>query len=236
MSWKAVSVILTYLTKKYSYNDEWIKELCDDIFEEIVPDKKSDAKKSFSQDILDRKDVLEEEFKKKYMNFEDKPYCIRKNFWDKKMDLESKKPKGLGNVPTDEEIKEMDDDEKDEATFTYKEHCYETDLHEFDKNMKFEDYGQNFEETEVNEDAEGDDKDKPSKTDVEFNLNLKYKTELKKQEGKMGSDNSKKLKQARSDGFLNLEMRSLTIASFLRCLYASIEFSPNYELRQEVIK
>lgn len=153
ITWDAVQVVLVYLTKKYSYNEEWIKLLCDDVFEETVPEKKSDAKKSFAQDIFSKNETLEEEFKKKYMNFEEKPYCIRKNFWDKKMELESKKPKGLGQVPTDDEIKEMDDDEKEVAIFTHKEHCYETEMYDFDKNMKFEEYGQNFEA----ENDEGDE-------------------------------------------------------------------------------
>ena len=39
----------------------------------------------------------------------------------------------------------------------------------------------------------------------------------------------------RKDGFLNKKIRYLTIAAYLRCLIAAIEYAPEYELRQDTI-
>jgi len=39
------------------------------------------------------------------------------------------------------------------------------------------------------------------------------------------------MKEYREDGFQNKELRSLSVAAFLRCLYAVIEFSPNIRLK-----
>ena len=43
------------------------------------------------------------------------------------------------------------------------------------------------------------------------------------------------MKEKRGDGFLNFKFRSLTIAAYLRCLYAAIEYSPSYNLKQYAI-
>lgn len=40
----------------------------------------------------------------------------------------------------------------------------------------------------------------------------------------------------RGDGFLNKELRNLTVAAYLRCLMAAIEYAPDYELRQDTIR
>lgn len=42
-------------------------------------------------------------------------------------------------------------------------------------------------------------------------------------------------KEQRGDGFLNKAIRSMTIAAYLRCLYASVEYAPNVELRKQAI-
>ena len=49
------------------------------------------------------------------------------------------------------------------------------------------------------------------------------------------SNGELKLKDQRGDGFLNQEIRSITVAAFLRCLWGAIEFAPNFELRTEAI-
>ena len=43
------------------------------------------------------------------------------------------------------------------------------------------------------------------------------------------------VKEKRGDGFLNKSIRSLTIAAYLRCLYAAIEYAPTVNLRQNAI-
>ena len=85
----------------------------------------------------------------------------------------------------------MDDDEKEVAIFTYKENCYETEMHDFNQNMKYEEYGQYY-NAEEEEEGEEVAEEKVPKSDIEYKLNLKYKEELAKQEGKMGVDNTKK--------------------------------------------
>ena len=42
-------------------------------------------------------------------------------------------------------------------------------------------------------------------------------------------------KDRRFDGFLNKDLRSLTIAAYLRCLFASIEYAPSVALRKSAI-
>ena len=42
-------------------------------------------------------------------------------------------------------------------------------------------------------------------------------------------------KLERKDGFLNKEIRILTVAAFLRCLVAAIEYAPYYELRMDTV-
>ncbi len=44
------------------------------------------------------------------------------------------------------------------------------------------------------------------------------------------------MKEYREDGFQNRELRSLSVAAFLRCLYALIEFSPTIHLKTKAIK
>ena len=93
--------------------------------------------------------------------------------------------------------------------------------------MQFEDIGQDFGSGV----AAGSG---PTKADIEFKLLEKQKEEQTKV---LNDPNGGKLslKEQRGDGFLNSGIRSLTIAAFLRCLYAAIEFAPNYILRQNAI-
>jgi len=43
------------------------------------------------------------------------------------------------------------------------------------------------------------------------------------------------LKEEREDGFLNKMTRKLTIAAYLRCIYAAIEYAPTEVLRQNAV-
>jgi hypothetical protein len=69
-----------------------------------------------------------------------------------------------------------------------------------------------------------------SKADIEFRLQEK----LKDEQNKIKNDpngGQLSLKEKRGDGFLNFPIRSMTIAAFLRCLYAAIEYAPTYMLK-----
>ena len=43
------------------------------------------------------------------------------------------------------------------------------------------------------------------------------------------------LKEKRKDGFLNKDIRRITIAAYLRCIYAAIEYAPTEKLRQDAV-
>ena len=92
--------------------------------------------------------------------------------------------------------------------------------------MQFEEIGNGFGSKQV---SSG-----PSKADIEYKLLEKLKEEQTKV---LNDPNGGKLslKEKRGDGFLNAPIRSMTIAAFLRCLYAAIEFAPSYILRQNAI-
>ena len=59
--------------------------------------------------------------------------------------------------------------------------------------------------------------------------------EQKTQSGKEQGGFTREFKNRRKDGFLNKELRILTVAAFLRCLYAAIEYAPQSDLRLKVI-
>lgn len=44
------------------------------------------------------------------------------------------------------------------------------------------------------------------------------------------------MKHKRGDGFLNKQLRSLTVAALLRCLYGAIEYAPTMQLQLEAIQ
>lgn len=50
---------------------------------------------------------------------------------------------------------------------------------------------------------------------------------------KQGGTGVNQHKEKRGDGFLNRPIRGLTVAAYLRCLYASVEFAPTVPLRKE---
>lgn len=87
--------------------------------------------------------------------------------------------------------------------------------------MQFEELGGNFKKVD---DDNTFDYEKQEKI-----VQNKYLIELQK---KKDAGEALTLKQERNDGFLNKELRSLNIAAFLRCLYASIEFAPNQSSRK----
>jgi len=43
-------------------------------------------------------------------------------------------------------------------------------------------------------------------------------------------------KEKRGDGFLNKQLRSLTVAALLRCIYGALEYAPTMKLKLEAIK
>lgn len=47
---------------------------------------------------------------------------------------------------------------------------------------------------------------------------------------KGSTDNKFYLKEKRGDGFLNKQIRNLTVAALLRCLYGAIEYAPDMKL------
>ena len=44
------------------------------------------------------------------------------------------------------------------------------------------------------------------------------------------------MKEKRGDGFQNKALRSATVAAYLHCLYAAIEYAPTMELRMNAVR
>lgn len=74
-----------------------------------------------------------------------------------------------------------------------------------------------------------------NKADIEIVLLNEYKADLEKIMNDPNSNGELSLKDQRGDGFLNQQIRSITVAAFLRCLWAAIEFAPNFALQTEAI-
>ena len=77
----------------------------EDDFEEL--DEEDNPKTGLTEEIQTKADEYETEFKKKYTNFEEKPFCIRRNFYEKEVEEENKKPSGGAIKPGKEAIEEM---------------------------------------------------------------------------------------------------------------------------------
>lgn len=60
---------------------------------------------------------------------------------------------------------------------------------------------------------------------------------LKKNEDDKKAEKVEKLPKdlRKEEGFLNDRMRKWNVSAYLRCLYASIEYAPTYDLRQSAI-
>ncbi len=67
-------------------------------------------------------------------------------------------------------------------------------------------------------------------------LQFKYRDDVRKKKLDDPSGENQSMKEYREDGFQNRELRSLSVAAFLRCLYALIEFSPTIHLKTKAIK
>ena len=71
---------------------------------------------------------------------------------------------------------------------------------------------------------------------MEQKLNAKKREEEAKERENAGGAAQVSLKDARGDGFLNVPIRNLTVAAYLRCLYAAIEFAPSISLKFHAIE
>ena len=69
------------------------------------------------------------------------------------------------------------------------------------------------------------------KAQLENRLQEKYEAELRRRPRAQWTR-----KEHRNDGVQNEEIRALTIAAYLRCLYAAIEYAPTKNLRQFAIE
>jgi hypothetical protein len=91
--------------------------------------------------------------------------------------------------------------------------------------MQFEELGIDYLESKIQVE------DPNKREELEQKLKEKWVDYLKKQGG-VGTNQHK---DKRGDGFLNRGIRSLTVAAYLRCLYASVEYAPTVPLRKEAI-
>lgn len=100
-------------------------------------------------------------------------------------------------------------------------------MYESKTELQHEELGCNFDTcmTDI-----GDDKEEKNKI-----FKKVYKEDLKR-DAKDAKLMHNILKEKRNDGFINKELRSLTIAAFLRCLYSAIEYAPSVDLRRRAIE
>ena len=104
------------------------------------------------------------------------------------------------------------------------QNCKDTDKKAYFKRMYYEELGQDFGDyvmkVESNE----------AKQQKEIKLLEKHKAEVNDKPSNLS------LKHAREDGFLNKNLRSLTVAAMLRCIYGALEYAPTMKLKLEAIK
>ena len=91
--------------------------------------------------------------------------------------------------------------------------------------MYYEEVGQDFDDfvmkVESNE----------AKLQTEIKLLEKHKNDVAENPSSILTN-----KYAREDGFLNKQLRSLTVAAMLRCIYGALEYAPSMKLKLEAIK
>ena len=137
--------------------------------------------------------------------------------------------KKLGNDPNSKFEENDSEDEKDQLQQKFHEsYCIGTNRYKLKQQGQFEDLGEDFASTQLNTEMG------IPKPDIEYKL----AEELLDQQNRIKNDpngGSLSLKEKRGDGFLNRKIRNLTIATYLRCLYAAIEYSPSYTLKCDAI-
>jgi hypothetical protein len=97
--------------------------------------------------------------------------------------------------------------------------------------LQFETLGQNEDDDDTNVVFDSS----VTKSEIETKLINLHNEKLKKKAQDPTGRYKISLKDKRKDGFLNIEVRTLTICAFLRCLNASIEYAPTEQLRQRAI-
>lgn len=108
------------------------------------------------------------------------------------------------------------------------DYCIDCKIYKTDQNLQYEELGIAFLQTQL----QGGNAF--NREEMENKLFEKYQDDKKKKE--INSPSGLSFKEERDDGFLNKDLRSLNIAAFLRCLYASIEFAPNQKIRDRAIR
>lgn len=140
--------------------------------------------------------------------------------------LEKHMKKQDTGINQDEDPEDMLDEDQNNAM---NENCKRTCIYQYQQSLQFEQLGYNYKDTLV----EGDDS--AAKYEMEQKLNAKKREEEAKEAENAGGGTST-LKDLRGDGFLNKPIRNLTVAAYLRCLYAAIEYAPTIDLRFNAIQ
>lgn len=107
------------------------------------------------------------------------------------------------------------------------DHCKPTRQYKFKQNMQFEEVGADYQGVAQ--------EDSWSYEAQERLLQEKYEQEMKRKLDDPGSG-GQTLLELRGDGFQNRQLRSLTVAAYLRCLYGAIEFAPSADLKHHSVQ
>lgn len=197
------------MSSKYPLNEQFIKELSSPQFDEAYQvSERNDQAKSVCIEYRQRLAQIENDFREKFCQ---DVYSVRRYFFNnqptKIQEASSGESMHRGSKP----------DFKDKESY-----CKDTNFGEYALQLKGEQYGRNFLTSQIHEN------ESDSKLEIEQMVYNKHREELNKQNPVKLS-----LKDQRGDGFLNRPTRSMTIAAFLRCLYASIEYAPSWDMKDE---
>ena len=103
----------------------------------------------------------------------------------------------------------------------------QTQQYRFMQKMQFEEVGVDYKGRYLDYHKSYEEKEKMLQDKYQEEMNVKL-------EDPAGGGQT--LLEMRGDGFQNRELRSLTIAAYLRCLYGAIEFAPTIDLRNHAIQ
>lgn len=209
-----VALLQMFLTSKFEQNEIMLKTIADPLFDEKNY-KREIRRKGLVLEIYEKQSYLEQKFKAKYQN-EDDLYSVRRAMFEKQYQQAN-------------EEEDVEQNSKDYPTLVRpaKKDCKSTRMYKFMQDMQFEELGFDLKNTMM--DSSSASKERESK------LKEKQQEEFRKRLADP-TGGGLSMKEKRGDGFLNKELRSLTVAAYLRCLYGAIEYAPSNALRNNSIQ
>ena len=201
-----IALLKMFLTSKVEENEQMIKSVCDPALIEFYGGQNSEAnRRGFDAEIREQAQIFEQKFTKKYTDHHDL-YIVRRYFYQKS-GLSAQQEKRHHGHDEEEELETIDPS-KNGKTDGGEEPFVTTCHYKFKQDLEAEDIGIDY------RGANGQIFSQISKEDREQRLREEqYEKLRKKKVDPSGAGLS--MKEKRKDGFLNKEIRSLTVAAFL---------------------